>query len=350
MTLSSVVAQRPIPIDQTFQKTVETPQLQRIDRVSDGPVVQVEHVPQSHVAEKTVEIPQLDVVKKTVETPEIQQRNVDQIVDTPVPQIVEELAEAPRFSLRTGLNSVLQNRPSNTLLIHSLRKSSRYLTFRCKDGPVPQLIPQKCAQQSHRWRVGSQRTRRERESILTQSDMPVVVQRQVSMVQKAMEAPQMQVMLKTVENPQLQIVEKTADGRTETPEIQTVRGNQTSKSLGIVPEHQPAQAETVKVDKIGAPLSAESASPISVTASVLQNPPVVVGSVQPVHTAEYVAHAHAFTHAHGAPVVECATSTHTVACAAPVTTPQHTTQHTTARTHTTTSHSASDFGCVLHNS
>ena len=33
MTLSSVVAQRQIPIDQTVQKTVETPQVQRIDRV-----------------------------------------------------------------------------------------------------------------------------------------------------------------------------------------------------------------------------------------------------------------------------------------------------------------------------
>ena len=30
MTSSSVVAQRPIPIDQTVQKTVETPQLQRM--------------------------------------------------------------------------------------------------------------------------------------------------------------------------------------------------------------------------------------------------------------------------------------------------------------------------------
>ena len=97
------------------------------------------------------------------------------------------------------------------------------------------------------------------------------------------------------------------------------QSTQTSKSLGIVPEHQPAQAETVKIDKIGAPLSAESASPISVTASVFENPPVVVGSVQPVPTAEYVAHAHTLTHAHGAPVVECTTSTHTVACAAQVT-------------------------------
>ena len=49
MALSSVVAQRQIRNDQTVQRTVETPQLQRIDRVSDGLVVQVEHVPQSHV-------------------------------------------------------------------------------------------------------------------------------------------------------------------------------------------------------------------------------------------------------------------------------------------------------------
>ena len=69
-------------------------------------VVQVEHVPQSHVAEKTVEILQLDVVEKIVETPEIQtghgtqdriqQRNMEQIVDTPVLPVVEELAEASK--------------------------------------------------------------------------------------------------------------------------------------------------------------------------------------------------------------------------------------------------------------
>ena len=91
-----VMAQRHIPIDRTVQKTIETPQLQRIDRVIDGLVVQVEHVPQAHVAEKTVEIPQLDVVEKIVETPEIQQRSVEQIVDTPVLPVVEEQAEASK--------------------------------------------------------------------------------------------------------------------------------------------------------------------------------------------------------------------------------------------------------------
>ena len=53
----SVVAQRQIPMDQTVQKTVEISQLQCIDEMIDGPVMQVEHVPQSHVAEKSVEIP-----------------------------------------------------------------------------------------------------------------------------------------------------------------------------------------------------------------------------------------------------------------------------------------------------
>ena len=133
----SVVAQR--QIDQTVQKTVETPQLQRTNRVNDGPVVQVEHIPQSHVAEKTVEIPQLYVIEKIVETPEIQtghsiqgriqQRTLEQIVNTPVLPVVDEQAEAPMICFRTEFNSVLENRPSNPLLFHSLRESSRHLTL-----------------------------------------------------------------------------------------------------------------------------------------------------------------------------------------------------------------------------
>ena len=93
----SVVAQRQIPMDQTVQKIVETPQLQCIDEVIDNPVVQV---PRAHVVEETVEIPQLDVVEKIVETLEIkdriQQRNVEQIIDTPVLPVVEEQAEASK--------------------------------------------------------------------------------------------------------------------------------------------------------------------------------------------------------------------------------------------------------------
>ena len=133
MGLSSVVAQRQIPIDQTVQKTVETPQLQRTDRVIDGLVVQVEtvempvtrtqektqHVVNTHVqhavnaveAEKPiinetinqvtkhVEIPQLQIVEKTIEAAKhiqqerVQNNTVAQIVDVPGSQTQEETVE-----------------------------------------------------------------------------------------------------------------------------------------------------------------------------------------------------------------------------------------------------------------
>ena len=74
-----------------------------MNKVVDDPVVQV---PQAHVSEKTVEIAQLDVFEKIVETPEIQtdhsirdriqQRNVEQIIDTPILPVVEEQAEASK--------------------------------------------------------------------------------------------------------------------------------------------------------------------------------------------------------------------------------------------------------------
>ena len=49
--------------------------------------------------------------------------------------------------------------------------------------------------------------------------------------------------------------------------------------------------------EIGASIPAESASPIFITAPVLENYPLVVGSVQPAHVAEYMA---------PAPTISCA--------------------------------------------
>ena len=88
-------------------------------------------------------------------------------------------------------------------------------------------------------------------------DMPVVAQRQVSMVLKAMDAPQMQVVEKTVEVPQLQ-------------KTQTIQGAQTSESLGIAPACQATQAEHVEVVEIGVPLPTESESPMFVSTPVLE--------------------------------------------------------------------------------
>ena len=76
-----------------------------------------------------------------------------------------------------------------------------------------------------------------------------VIQEKINQMTKHIDVPQMQVVEKTVEGLLLQIVEKTV----EVPEIQTVRGAQTSESLGTTPARQLAQAETVEVDKIGAP-------------------------------------------------------------------------------------------------
>ena len=76
-------------------------------------------------------------------------------------------------------------------------------------------------------------------------DVPVV-----SVVQ----VPRACVVKKTVEGPQFQIVETTA----EASQTQVIQGAQTSESLDIAPEHQPAQVETLEVEKIGALLPAES--------------------------------------------------------------------------------------------
>ena len=165
-------------------------------------------------------------------------------------------------------------------------------------------------------------------------EMPVAVQRQIPMVQtvqKTMEIPQLQCIDKVVDDPvvqvphfqvvekkvgipQLQIVEKTA----ETPQTQTVQGTRTSESLGNAPVRQVAQAETVKVDKMGAPVPTESALPMFVSTPVLETPPGVVEYVQ--IAAECVAHARAMTYAHAAPVVEYMTPASAVVHAALVTT------------------------------
>ena len=82
----------------------------------------------------------------------------------------------------------------------------------------------------------------------------------------------MQVVEKTVGIPQSQNVEKAADA----PQTQTMQGTQTSESLGNAAVRQVAQAETVKVDKIGASLPTESASPMFVSTPVLETLPGVV--------------------------------------------------------------------------
>ena len=149
-------------------------------------------------------------------------------------------------------------------------------------------------------------------------NIPVVAQRQISMdqtVQKTMEIPHLQcvdevidvpaevavqaphvhIVEKTVEEPQSQIVENA-----ETPEIQMVRGTETSESLSIAPVCQLTQARNVEAVEIGAIPLAESARPIFVTTPVLETPPVVAEYVQLAPAVEYVALAPAVTYGHAA--------------------------------------------------
>ena len=114
--------------------------------------------------------------------------------------------------------------------------------------------------------------------------------------------------------PQLQIVEQIV----ETPETQTIQGARTSERSGTAPVCQVTQVETGEVIEIGASIPAESASPIFVTAPVVENSPVVVGSVQPALVAEYMGFAPKVTCAHTAPVVEDATVAPAIVNAAPM--------------------------------
>ena len=139
-------------------------------------------------------------------------------------------------------------------------------------------------------------------------DMPVPVQRQNPMVQTvqetkeipqlrctdevvdnpAVQVPRVHVVEKTAEIPQLQTVEKIG----ETSQTQMIQSARTYESSVTAPVCQMTQAEIGEVIEIGASIPAESASPIFVTAPVLGNSPVVVGSAQPAHVAENMALAH----------------------------------------------------------
>ena len=221
-----VVAQRQIPMDQTVQKTVETPQLQCIDEVIDNPVVQV---PRVHVVEKRVEIPLLDVVEKIVETPEIQtghsiqdriqQRTLEQIVDTPIPQVV---AEAPKdFS---------QNRVQQSSMEQTIAKAAISLAEKIIEMPVTRT-------QDKTQHVVVVNTHVQHHVNAVEAEKSTINEK-INQVTKHAEVPQVQVVEKTVGIPQLEIAELIV----ETPETQTIQGARTSERSGTASVCQVTQA------------------------------------------------------------------------------------------------------------
>ena len=167
-----------IPIDQIVQKTVEIPQLDVVEKIVETSETQTFQGTQTFVSFNTTEqtldvpVPEMIELPTIVSQDRIQQRPLEQIVDTPVPQIVEELAEAskvfsqdrvqqlfgeqtiesPAISLAERVVEVpdiqMQGRASPTDIM-TIRRSPQAHSSRVR-ATVPQIL-----------RVGSQRTRRE---------------------------------------------------------------------------------------------------------------------------------------------------------------------------------------------
>ena len=174
----------------------------------DGPVVQVEHVPQSHVAEKTVEIPQLDVFE-----------------NTPVLPVVEELAEASKaFS---------QNRVQQSSMEQTVANPAISLAEKTVDVPVTRT------QEKTQHVVN---THVQHVANVVEAEMPKII-KETQQRKKPIIKEKIYQVTKHVEIPQLQIVEKT----TETSKMQTIQGTQTFESLGTAPVCQVTQARHVEV-------------------------------------------------------------------------------------------------------
>ena len=211
---------------------------------------------------------------------------MEQIVDVPVPQAVEELAEVFRVLSQDRIQqrAVEQTTPATSLVEMIVEMIVEMPVARTpgKTQQVANTLVQHAVNTVEVERpkiinqTGQKTIIQERINQVTKhvevpkmqflnkvDEVPVGVQRQIPMVQavqKTMEIPQLQcvdeaidgtvvqvprvqVVEKTVGIPQLQIVEKTA----EAPQTQTIQSTQTSESLGSAPVRQVAQAETDKV-------------------------------------------------------------------------------------------------------
>ena len=246
----SVVAQRQIFMDQTVQKTVETPQLQRTDTVIDGPVMQIEHVPpfqvrntsyrdevtsqatekkedleadtakhssvletavtrstldgevssrdriSQYTMEQTLDVSMPEMVKQLAEVPEtaspdrIQQRTVEQIVDALVPQAVEELAEVSRVFSQNGIQqrAMEQNTPAISLA-----------------GKIVEMPVTQQTQQLVNTHVQHVVNTVEVEMLKV---VKKTVQEKINQVTKHVKVPQVQVVAETAEIPQVQFLNK----------------------------------------------------------------------------------------------------------------------------------------------
>ena len=295
------------PVPQAVQELAEVCRIFSQDRIQQRTVEQT--IPAISLDEKIIEVP-MEVSKDRV-----QRRFAEQTIENSANSVAEMIVEVPVIQTPERTQQVV-----NTLVQHDVdtveveKPKITELTVQRKKPIIQEKINQvtrhiKIPQVQFLTKVDDMPFVVQRQVSTAQTvqkamevpplqftdkvmNIPVVAQRQIPMeqtVQKTMEIPHLQcvdevidvpaevavqaphvhIVGKTVEEPQSQIVENA-----ETPEIQMVRGTETSESLSIAPVCRSTQAEIVEAVEIGAIPPTEFARPIFVTTPVLETPRV----------------------------------------------------------------------------
>ena len=293
-TLQCAAEQIPnVPVPEMVEQLVEVPetisqdriQQRTVEQIVDFPVPQVveELMEVSHVflqdrvhqrfVEQIIEAPAISLDEQIVEVPVIQTpEKTEQLVNTHVQHVVDTVeVEKPKIIELT----VQRKEPIIQEKMNQVTKPMDFpqAQFLNKAGDMPVVVQRQVSTAQKMQKAMEVPPLQFTDKVM---NIPVVAQRQIPMdqtVQKTMEIPHLQcvdevidvpaevavqaphvhIVGKTVEEPQSQIVENA-----ETPEIQMVRGTETSESLSIAPVCWSTQAEIVEAVEIGALLPAES--------------------------------------------------------------------------------------------
>ena len=246
------------------------------------------------MAKQSVEVPE------TVSQDKIQQRTVEQIVDVPVQQFVEEQAVAFKvFSQNRGQQG-FRGQTAETPDISLAEKTVEMPDTRTQDKKqlvnthVQDVVDTVEVEKPKITKLTVQRKKPIIQEKMNQVTKPIefpqvrhvlmaqTVQKMVEVpplqftVVSVVQAPQVQVSEKTVEISQLQAAEKIV----ETRGTHTIQSTQTSEKLGTASVCRSTQAEIVEAVEIGVIPPAESARLMFVTTPVLETPPVVAEYVQ----------------------------------------------------------------------
>ena len=248
-----------IPQDRIQQRTVEqivdVPVPQVVEELAEVFKVYSRDEVHKRFVEQTIETPSTAIAEMIVEVPVIQTPSVQHVVDTvevEKPKITELTVQRKRPIIQEKINQVTK---------HVKIPQVQFLT---KVDDMPVVVQRQVST--------AQTVQKAMEVPLLQFtdkvvDNPVVVQRQISteIVQKTMETPQSQCIDEMIDVPVVSVVQvpracvvkktvenpqfQTVEKSAEDPQTQTIHGTQTSESSGNASFHQAAQAAP-RVQKI----------------------------------------------------------------------------------------------------